>query len=32
MQSVPPRLDLPDNVCLSFAPADLLVLDERPGA
>jgi iron(III) transport system ATP-binding protein len=32
MQSVPPRLDLPDNVCLSFASADLLVLDERPGA
>jgi iron(III) transport system ATP-binding protein len=32
MQSVPPRLDLPDDVWLSFAPPDLLVLDERPGA
>jgi iron(III) transport system ATP-binding protein len=32
MQSVPPRLDLPNDVWLSFAPADLLVLDERPGA
>lgn len=32
MQSVPPRMDLPDNVWLSFAPADLLVLDEAPGA
>lgn len=32
MQSVPPRVELPDSVWLSFAPGDLLVLDGPPGA